>query len=1074
MRGTEHDWGDLMGLRVGLDVGITSVGWCVIDPDAERIVGAGVRIFQAAEIPKTGASLAGPRREARSVRRRLRRRHARMEQFRDLVISNGLLSPQEFASTFQLGANDKSPYELRVEGLDRQLTNQEWVRVLSQLCKRRGYKSMRLSDRNADDEGVVKAAIAENEALMLENGYRTVGEMILMDAKFASSKRNKGDYKGVVSREQLMNEIEALFRAQRRLGSMLASPALEQQYLEVLNSQARIKEGDELLSLVGKCSIDKTNKRIPAACYTFERFRAVDKLNNLRFRLVDGTTHGLGSEQRTTILDRVFGHKTPQTYENVRKVLKLPDDARFIGVRYDSRKPDDVSAEKKERLPYPKAWQAMRAAVSAAVSDKAWDTLAADEQLLDRIGFVLTYYKYDDSVVRELSALGLDDATVEALKTLRFSGNGHLSRETLLAILPGMESGMSYSDACEAVGLHHSLKQGQELQPKLPPVPDEEIRNPVVVRALSQTRKVINAIIHKYGPIEGLNIELGRDVAKNRRDRDQIDKDNRKRRVQNEEVLDELRTAFGMSHPRGLDLIKQRLWKEQGGRCVYSGHPIDPARLFSGEPGVAEVDHILPHSRSFDDSYMNKVLVTTAENRNKGERTPYEYLQGDAARLHEFEERVESMHLPRPKRERLLKKDFDERASEEFRERNLNDTRYIARFLKNFVEDNLQFAGHCTSPVMTINGRATAYLRTAWQFQKVRADGDLHHAMDAIVIAAATRGMVQKVSRFYSARQLRNHDGRYVDKATGEIIDAKHVPEPWTGFREQAAERLNARFSDDPVVDLETPEVEPKPILVSRMPSRVVRGEAHRETIRRIDGLAEDGRIITSKRVKLESLTPALLERMVGRRHGDRALYQALADRLNAFDGNGAKAFSEPFHKPSKPGRVAPRVHSIRVEEDPSSGGVEVRGGLADNGTMVRTDVFERDGKFYLIPVYMKDVAAGALPMKAIVAFKAEADWRDVDDSYRFAFSLHMNDLVRIVKKSREGADTWFGYFKGTDRSDGGIRVQPHDASTTTKKLGVAQGVVSFDKYEVDVLGTEVHRVKREIRRGFSNRGRIA
>jgi len=86
---------------------------------------------------------------------------------------------------------------------------------------------------------------------------------------------------------------------------------------------------------------------------------------------------------------------------------------------------------------------------------------------------------------------------------------------------------------------------------------------------------------------------------------------------------------------------------------------------------------------------------------------------------------------PRPKRERLLRTDFDERASEEFRERNLNDTRYIARYFKSFVEENLSFAGDSKAPVVTVNGRATAYLRTAWQLQKVRAEGDLHHALDA-------------------------------------------------------------------------------------------------------------------------------------------------------------------------------------------------------------------------------------------------------------------------------------------------------------------------------------------------------
>jgi CRISPR-associated endonuclease Csn1 len=1059
-----------MGLRVGLDIGIASVGWCVIDPEAERIIGTGVRIFKGAEDPKTGASLALPRRQARSSRRRLRRRRIRMERLRDLFVATGMLTLEQIESTFTLSQGDLTPYELRVEGLSRRLSGAEWARVLSQLCKRRGYKSMKLSDREDDDEGAVKAAIAENRALMAERGYRTAGEMLLLDERFANGKRNKGDYKGVVERDQLLDEIAVLFETQRRMGNPFATADTQKAYVDIVTWQAPIKEGDALIAMVGACSIDGTNRRIPIACPTFERFRVLDKLHNVRYTTEPGGSRlSLDDGQRAAVVEKVFELVTSRSYADLRSLLKLPATARFVGVRYDARTPDDTSAEKKEHLPHPRAWHEMRKRV-AKVSPGAWEELEESPGLLDKVATVLTYYKHEGSVRHELTALGLDPDIVTALQPLRFSGNGHLSRETLLKILPGMESGLSYSDACAAAGLHHSAGSVRQRHAKLPAIPAEELRNPVVLRALSQSRKVLNAIITEFGPIEGLNIELARDVARSYDDRRKIERQQKKNRDANESIFEELCEKFGKTNPRPLDLVKYKLWKEQGERCVYSGAYIDPARLFSNEPGVAEVDHILPHSRSFDDGYMNKVLVTGQENRNKRERTPFEYLGSDPAKWHEFEERVASMHLPRPKQDRLLRRDFDERAAEDFRDRNLTDTQYIARFFKNFVEQNLQFAGDAKLPVMTVNGRATSYLRTAWQFQKVRADGDLHHALDAAVIAATTRSMVQKVSRFFSARPLRNHKGDYFDPNTGEVIDAKHVPEPWDGFRLQVQKCLDARFSNEPLSDLASPEIDPKPILVSRMPNRTIRGEVHKETIRRLEGRDEAGRIKSSKRVRLEDLTPKLLERMVGAGQ-DRGLFEALQHHLAQYAGDGTKAFKEPFYKPSKPGRVAPQVRSIRVYDDPSSGGTLVRGGLADNGTMVRTDVFEKDGKYYLVPVYLKDVVADALPCRAIVAFKAEDDWRPIDETYRFAFSLYMNDLVQLVKKSGDGTDTWFGYFKGTNRSDAGILVEPHDSSISPKKLGVAQGVISFEKLDVDVLGREVHRVRRERRRGFSHCG---
>jgi CRISPR-associated endonuclease Csn1 len=1052
-----------MGLHVGLDIGIASVGWCAVDTEAHEIVGIGVRVFEKAEDPKTGASLALPRRMARGARRRLRRRRARMQQLRDLMLASGMLSAEQLASLFVAKPGDPTPYDLRLDGLDRPLDACEWGRVLTQICKRRGYKSMRLGDAPDSDEGAVKNAIAANRELMINCGYRTAGEMLALDPRFQESKRNRGDYKGVISRELVLEEVSALFKAQRSFGNEWADEDVESEYVAILTSQAEIKEGQPLVDMVGVCSIDGVNKRIPVACPTFERFRINDKIHNIRYT-VDGIPgrQSLSPGQRTAVVAKAFSKASAETIADVRKLCELPDSARFVGVRYDRNDPESLDAESKEKLPFPKHWHEMRRAV-VAVSKADWDLLSADANLLDRTAWVLTYFKHDESVQRELRALGLDERVVSALSGLRFSGNGHLSLETTSAILPYMEEGLSYSDACSAAGLHHSRRPEGERFDRLPAIGSDDVRNPVVLRALSQSRKVLNAIIDTYGPPEELHIELGRDVARSYGDRRKIERQQKDSRAKNDAARQQM-VELGCSNPRPLDHVKFKLWQEQGGRCAYSGVHIDPCRLLSGEPGVAEVDHILPHSRSFDDGHMNKVLVVTAENQRKRERTPYEYLGGDPARWHQFEELVASMHLPRPKVERLLKTDFDERAEDEFRERNLNDTRYLARHFKNFVEQNLRFSGAGKAPVLTVNGRATAYLRTGWQLQKVRSDGDLHHALDAAVIAVTSRGMVQAVSRFFSARTLRQTpEGVYVNPATGEIFDAKKVPEPWSGFTDQLRARL--RSSINPLAEFEDPSIEIKPICVSRMPNHVIRGEVHKETVKRIEGKDDRGRTVTSKRIPLQALRLKDLERMVGRPH-DHALYELLRARLESNADDPARAFAEPVFKPTRAGRAAPRVRAIRVFDDPSSGGTLVRGGMADNGAMVRTDVFEREGKYYLVPVYLRDVAAERLPSKAIIGGRPEADWREMDEEYQFKFSLFLNDMVLLEKRNGE---TWFGYFKGTDRSTGAVHIETHDGAVLKRGLGVATGIARFDKYHPDVLGQRLGLVRRERRLGLSH-----
>ena len=94
-----------MRYSLGLDIGITSVGWAVLDMKQKHIEDLGVRLFPGAENPKNGSSLAEPRREARSSRRRLRRKRQRISDIRQLIVSNGLLSDADLSNLLQ------TPYE---------------------------------------------------------------------------------------------------------------------------------------------------------------------------------------------------------------------------------------------------------------------------------------------------------------------------------------------------------------------------------------------------------------------------------------------------------------------------------------------------------------------------------------------------------------------------------------------------------------------------------------------------------------------------------------------------------------------------------------------------------------------------------------------------------------------------------------------------------------------------------------------------------------------------------------------------------------------------------------------------
>ena len=180
-----------MRYRIGLDIGIASVGWAVINEDKSRIEDLGVRVFKKAE-EEDGKSLNLARREARGARRRVRRKAVRMKKVKEVLVEYNLISNKELESLYRITDEDKDVWQLRVEGLDKILDRKEWARVLTSIAKRRGYKSNRKIDEEDKEVGKLNKGTRENKRILEEKGYRTIGEMFYKDEKFKKNKRNKG------------------------------------------------------------------------------------------------------------------------------------------------------------------------------------------------------------------------------------------------------------------------------------------------------------------------------------------------------------------------------------------------------------------------------------------------------------------------------------------------------------------------------------------------------------------------------------------------------------------------------------------------------------------------------------------------------------------------------------------------------------------------------------------------------------------------------------------------------------------------------------------------------------------
>lgn len=1062
---------------LGLDLGIASVGWaCVWIDENEHTIGlldCGVRTFERAEVPKTGDSLAKARREARSVRRLIRRRAHRLLRLRRLLKREGILKAADFGANRLPENLPIDAWALRVAGLDKKLAAKEWAAVLLHLVKHRGYLSQRKSELQEDGKselGRLLAGVAQNHELLQADEYRTPAELAVKYFAVQSGHlRNKGgDYSHTFNRLDLQKELHLLFEKQREFGNLFASADLEAKVDALLMTQRSALQGEAVLKMLGKCRFESSEYKAAKNTYSAERFIWLTKLNNLRI-MDGGEERALADDERRLLLDEPY-QKSKLTYAQVRKILALPESAVFKGLRYGS---DAESAKKAESgaLMEMKAYHKIRTVLEKAGLKAAWNNRIRNPELLDRIGTAFSVYKTDEDIQTALADLGLPENVLDALlKGLSFDKFIELSLLALHKILPQMEKGLRYDEACKAAyGDHRAIKENQNKR-LLPPIPADVIRNPVVLRTLTQVRKVVNAIIRRYGSPARVHIETARELGKSFKDRKEIEKKQEENRKERERAVERFKELFPhfAGEPKGQDILKLRLYRQQHGKCLYSGNEIDLSRL--NEKGYVEIDHALPFSRTWDDSLNNKVLVLGSENQKKRNQTPYEYLDGasNSRVWREFQARLAGCDFPYGKKQRIQTAKLDTKAEQGFLERNLNDTRYIARFLCGFVEENLYLSGKGKRRVFASNGSITALLRGLWGLQKVREENDRHHALDAIVVACSTVSMQQKITKAIQGREILET----VDTTTGEV--KTRIPQPWEFFRQEVMIRV---FSDNPLAELaEKLDARPEaahewvlPLFVSRAPNRKMTGQGHLETVRSAKRLDEGVSVVKKP---LTALKLKGIEKIVGYPDREPALYDALRQRLQAFKDEPAKAFAEPFYKPAKDGRQGALVKAVRMEETQKSG-VMVRDGkgIADNATMVRVDVFTKDGKNYLVPIYAWQVAKGILPNRAVVAHANESDWDEMDESFEFKFSIYPNDLVEIG--SRRGKI--FGYYVALDRSTGTIDVKEHDLSKEKVKNGIHQSVgvktvLSFEKYQVDPLGKEIRLCKTEKRPELKNK----
>jgi len=831
------------GLVLGLDLGPNSVGWALVEAgfdDGDNqvaetgIVATGVRVFEEGLDNFDSSkeeSRSQKRRMARGARRTHQRRARRKRKVRRLLQSTGLLpaSPEalhRLVGPFPKGAKPIDPYEARARGLDERLHPHELGVVFYHFAVRRGFKSNRKDAGNSKEEGNVKGAIAELRRAMEASGARTLGEYLFRlragdHGTIAAERQHGGQMHRLrnrfTARGMYRDEFEAIVAAQRAFHEPLADSqfvgrlreaifhqrpyGVTPERVESLQKQAngRPRFANLLRSpSIGACPLEPDEVRMPRGHWLAQRFRLLKEVNNLG--LIARSERPLKPEERDCVVAALESHKS-QKFDQLRKALGLHEFVRF-NLEAGGRKALDGNV--------------IEDAIAKAVGRARWRRHARDER--GRIGIevseiLLDEEDRDQARERIVSAFatngGLDPETAGKLAGFH-PGDSYIaySRRAVERLLPHLEGGL---DEYEAIRRAYPDRPQAATVNRLPP-PSGSITNPIVRRALTEARKVVNAILREYGRPARIVVETAREVAQGPKRRREFTSRMREREQARNELRTRLETEFGVPNPDRDLILRYELWEEQDGRCPYSGRGIEVAAVVSGG-GDLQVDHILPRWRSLDDTRANKVLTFADINREKGDRTPWEWC-GDTPAFDEMAKRIERLRrMPLGKKRRFLQKEL---AADGFVQRQLNDTRYIAREVVGYLNRLYppeQRVGE--KAVRSSPGRLTAELRRCWGLnnifthwqgpaytgEKIR-DDFRHHAVDALVVALSTRRHLARYARFRRAVE----EG-LVDAAEREV----EFDPPWSTFRVDAQRSVES-------------------IVVSHRVQRKLRGAFHEET----------------------------------------------------------------------------------------------------------------------------------------------------------------------------------------------------------------------------------------------------
>jgi CRISPR-associated endonuclease Csn1 len=826
---------------LGLDIGVSSVGLSIIEEteNGKLIKEMAVRIVP--EDPnfhgKFYSGNTASKNIGRTEDRGIRRGNQRFKQRRDKLVAElkvNNMFPND--SLFKLTAVEL--YGLRSSAIQEKLSLEEIGRVLIHLNQRRGFLSNRKSNSAEESTTDYKKRLAQIEN---ELGNETIGQHLYNELLNAKSPLEILLRERTYLRSSYIEEFDRIWECQKQYYPTLLTGGIHEDENkgtlyntfrnQILFYQRPLKSQK---GLVSNCTFEKYHKAINKSSPYFELFRIWQRLNDLAWKLPNGENQLPTLEQKKKLFQKLFFEaeqksKFKLTVSVIKKTLgfssreniylnfiELDGSRTYCAIKNALQKADIYDYEK--YLFFNPQQNDEKGGLL-----ELWHILYSLPSETEIINTLVNRFKF----TKEQSLIIANEVGFNA-------DYGSLSTKAIKKLLPYLEKGLQYNVACDEVGYDHSgYKTTIDLQNKLNPIKQNSLRNPVVEQVLNQVVNMVNLAIDKHGKFDEIRVELARELRNNAKTRKNITIQNSKNKKNNDDIRARLQNEYEFKLVNGRDTQRYKLWEETHQLCLYCNSTITKTDFITGQ---ADIEHILPKSRSFSNNMNNFILAHRKCNKDKNQLTAFDFMSSKGEQqLADYIDRVNTLFndgkgdISKQKFEMLMCKGED--IPSDFVERMKKDSQYIAK-------EAVKLLKTVCNNTYTTTGQITDFLREKWQLKEVlqevtiekyraigqvetkerkdkeggiktyetikewsKRDDHRHHAIDALICALTDQKIIFKLNNLNKLYQYERNLLSAEERTTIESIISDEL-EPDKKLDLKSFADLSDTWFDEPIKNL--------------------------------------------------------------------------------------------------------------------------------------------------------------------------------------------------------------------------------------------------------------------------------